>query len=408
MQLHVPTMLITTIVSAILVGLVLRFAGSHGDAPGLRETRLSAFCLASACLLILLRDLVPEAVRIISSNGLMWMGFALQWQAYARFDGRSGPTRGPLVATATAIVCFAAIYALGADYRTRSMIASVVVAGLALGSAWQLMANGGLRRERARGIGAGFAIVTSISQCVRIPLLVQLPSGDGALLSGSLEQSVAFFPAMVHVLGVGLGFLVMLVERNEAQAEAASRTDPLTGSANRRAFTQAMTVALAQRARGGARVSIVLADIDRFKSVNDTHGHTAGDAVIISMAQSFAREVRPGDIVARLGGEEFCVMVRDAGVEEAGALAHRLAERLRGTPIAVGDQTLAVTASFGVAEAHADDHWESLFARADRALYASKANGRDRVTIDPGRCAPAMADGLALPYEGQTTQGGPA
>jgi hypothetical protein len=262
MQLHVPTMLVTTIVSAVLVGVVLPLARRRGDAPGIREATVSALCFAGACVLILLRDHVPDAARIVPSNALMWFGFAFQWWAYARFDDSRASARVPLGATALAVVGFAVVYAMGADYRERSFYASAVVGALAAASGWQLLREGGLRRERARRIGVALAIVTIACQLVRVPLLLAMPSGDGALLSGTLDQSVAFVPAMVHVLGVGLGFLVMHVERTEAEAQHAARTDPLTGCANRRAFAAHVAGALARMAAGAGPVAVILTDLD--------------------------------------------------------------------------------------------------------------------------------------------------
>jgi hypothetical protein len=236
MALHVPTMLVTTILSTLIVAAVLPLAGLQRGAPGVREATLSALSFAACCGLILARDQLPDATRIVASNGLMWLAFALQWLAYRRFDAPSAAARLPLGLTGLAVLAFAVLYAAGADYRQRSLLASAVVAMLSVASAWELTRGGRLRRERARSICLLLSAVTAGAQVVRVPLLLALPSGDGALLSGTLEQSVAFFPAMIHVLGAGLGFLVMHLERNEATAQGAALTDPLTGCANRRAF----------------------------------------------------------------------------------------------------------------------------------------------------------------------------
>ena len=382
MQLSVPTMLVTTIVSAVLVSMVLPFARRRREAPGIREATASALCFAGSCVLILLKDHISPAARIVPSNGLLWMGFALQWLAYARFDDRSARAKTPLGLTAGAVGVFALLYAAGADYRERAFYASAMVAMLSVASIHQLMRDGGLRRERSRAIGVALAGVTIACQAVRVPLLLALPSGDGALLSGTTEQAVAFFPAMVHVLGVGLGFLVMHVERTEAEAQQAALTDPLTGCANRRAFAVTVTEELARFEGGGEAFAVLLTDIDRFKAVNDTHGHAAGDEVIRAFAEHLTAGVRAGDTVARLGGEEFCVLVRGADASAARGLAERLGQALREQPARVGGTEIGVTASFGVAVARKSEGWEELFGRVDRALYAAKSGGRDRVVVE--------------------------
>ena len=372
-------MLVTTIVSALLVSVVLPLARRRREAPGLREATLSAVCLAVSCSLILLKGQLPDAVRIVPANGLMWWGLALQWLAYVRFDAPHASARVPLGITAAATAGFAVFYASGADYRERSFYASAVVFALAAASARQLVRDGGLRRERARGIGLFFAGFTMLCQAVRVPLLLALPSGDGALLAGGLEQSVAFLPAMVHVLGVGLGFLVMHVERTEAEAQVAARTDPLTGCANRRAFVARVREELARGARGGRSVAVLLADLDRFKQVNDAHGHAVGDVVIRHFAEHLAASVRPTDVVARLGGEEFCVLLPDMDLAAATALGEDVCRSLDERAVVVDGTTVRVTASFGVAVAVPGESWDACFARVDRALYAAKSAGRNRV-----------------------------
>jgi diguanylate cyclase (GGDEF)-like protein len=381
MQPHVPTMLVSTIVSALLVSVILPFAQRSRRAPGIREATLSAICFAASCILILLKDVLVDEARIVPANGLMWMGFALQWLAYARFDAPSAAARLPIGGTAVAIAAFTAFWGAGADYRERSIYASAVVATLAVASGWQLLRGGGLRRERSRAIGLFLAAVTVACQAVRLPMLLELPSGDGALLSGSLEQSVAFLPAMMHVLGVGLGFLVMHVERNELLAHEAALTDPLTGCANRRAFATRVAEELAHAARSGEPLSVVLTDIDRFKAVNDAHGHAVGDLVIRRLADVLREGVRTSDVAARLGGEEFCVLLRGADATVAERLAERLGQALRNRPVETEGGFVRVTASFGVASAQRGETWEALFSRADRALYQAKSAGRDRVKV---------------------------
>ncbi|GAB4183774.1 MAG: hypothetical protein OHK0024_23750 [Thalassobaculales bacterium] len=161
-----------------------------------------------------------------------------------------------------------------------------------------------------------------------------------------------------------------------------AETDPLTGLLNRRAFLgEAEQVLALQRGQGGPAVAVLMVDIDHFKRVNDVHGHAAGDQAIRTVGQVIHSKVRESDRVARFGGEEFVVLMRDA--DEAGAVG--LAERMRlaiaGTPIIAGGAVLHVTASIGLALASGEDRdIEDLIARADRALYGAKSAGRNRVT----------------------------
>lgn len=128
-------------------------------------------------------------------------------------------------------------------------------------------------------------------------------------------------------------------------------------------------------------MGIPLTDIDRFKAVNDTHGHAVGDVVIRHFAAVLRKGVRTSDVVARLGGEEFWVLLRGTDLAGAEALAMRLGDQLREQSAREEGATILLKASFGVATARPDEDLAALFARADRALYEAKAWGRDRVIV---------------------------
>ncbi|WP_237215217.1 GGDEF domain-containing protein [Falsiroseomonas oryziterrae] len=188
-----------------------------------------------------------------------------------------------------------------------------------------------------------------------------------------------------------LGLLLMraLDERDLALVRLAEQavTDPLTGLRNRRGFLDAGVAAITRAARDGVPVSVVALDLDRFKAVNDTHGHAAGDAVLRGAASAVLSGLRAGDLAGRLGGEEFALLLPGAGLRDASAMAERLRVAL---PVAVPHPTAGarVTASFGVAEldpvaeaGHAARVLEAAIAAADGALYVAKRGGRDRVAL---------------------------
>lgn len=159
--------------------------------------------------------------------------------------------------------------------------------------------------------------------------------------------------------------------------------DSLTGLNNRRYLETHLANALDQAAHAGRPLSLMILDIDHFKAVNDTYGHDAGDEVLKIFAQRIKRVVRGADLVCRLGGEEFVVVMPDTPL----AIAERVAERVRVAvqgerfPIdPAGRQRIDITTSIGLAERGADANPDALMRRADKALYRSKAGGRNRVT----------------------------
>ena len=167
--------------------------------------------------------------------------------------------------------------------------------------------------------------------------------------------------------------------RLRAESERAF-TDPLTGLANRRAFDERLDHVVNTIDRYGGSVSLILADIDHFKRVNDGYGHDAGDAVLREIAQTVAGSVRTIDLAARFGGEEIAILLPRTGLEGARELAERLRRSVANKTIRVRGQELRVTASFGVAcypESSADQR--ALFTTADAALYEAKASGRNQV-----------------------------
>jgi diguanylate cyclase (GGDEF)-like protein len=157
--------------------------------------------------------------------------------------------------------------------------------------------------------------------------------------------------------------------------ETLASTDPLTGVPNRRVFRARLGSAV-EAAAWGHQTVVCLVDLDGFKTVNDTGGHAAGDAMLRAVASALGGAVRETDTVARLGGDEFAVLA-DVSVTFSGEM---LAERLRSVVSVVGGRS-GVTASVGGAEVEAGDDVEDLMYRADAAMYRSKSAGGDRVTM---------------------------
>lgn len=165
-------------------------------------------------------------------------------------------------------------------------------------------------------------------------------------------------------------------------AERAARTDSLTGVASRGAFTEAAEAEIQRALRYRQPLCMVLIDLDHFKTVNDTHGHASGDAVLASFARTILREVREVDLIGRLGGEEFAVLLPNISAGEAVQVADRMRDAVARSELRVNGQPLHYTASFGVAEFDPRElSLSSLLSRADSALYDAKRRGRNRVEL---------------------------
>ena len=172
--------------------------------------------------------------------------------------------------------------------------------------------------------------------------------------------------------------LEMVWEMEEVSRRA--RTDALTGLANRRAFDEQLEQMLAHADRFGHSVSLIVADVDHFKAVNDSWGHEAGDQVLKSIAESLIEGVRAVDVCARFGGEELAILLPQTSLPGAVELADRLRKAVAAKPIVVGGEEIRVTISCGVAcYPEGVLTKEALFAAADRAMYEAKGAGRNCV-----------------------------
>ncbi|HEU4844042.1 MAG TPA: GGDEF domain-containing protein, partial [Burkholderiaceae bacterium] len=172
--------------------------------------------------------------------------------------------------------------------------------------------------------------------------------------------------------------------REQALADIAY-TDPLTQLANRRAFFQQADAAFAIASRYQRPLALLMIDLDHFKLVNDNHGHAAGDAVLVRTASCLRHSVRHADLPARLGGEEFVVMLPETTLAEAQETAERIRKTIEQSPPAQYEgRAIPVTASVGVAMMRSDSKGiEAILNEADMALYAAKQTGRNKVATAP-------------------------
>lgn len=215
-----------------------------------------------------------------------------------------------------------------------------------------------------------------------------------AVLTGSLAlQRLMLPPALADQAGIVIPAVAMMLAaplalflagrlraaQNRARSlERALHRDPLTGVATRTGLFRAVA------ALGPEPAVVIIADIDHFKTVNDRHGHLAGDAALCDVAGRLRSNCRAGDIVARFGGEEFVLVLRDLSLAQGVAVAERLRAQIRTRPVTAGGRVLPLTASFGVAATAAATPAEAAIHSADMALYRAKAGGRDRVCAAPG------------------------
>ena len=234
---------------------------------------------------------------------------------------------------------------------------------------------------------------------IRFTLVVSLIvlAASGVLRSLMLPPELAIptlvpGAAMAVIIAAPIGRItawrLRAVHDLSARLEHALNHDLLTGVRTRASFYEAVS------ALDGQPCAVIVADIDHFKGFNDCHGHFAGDQALRQFATILACNCRGGDLVARFGGEEFVIVLRGAGMEQGLTVAERLADRVRSSAVYVGERSLSLTASFGVAPLQAGDDMDRAIQQADDALYRAKNSGRDRVCCHhagPEGAAPLQA-----------------
>jgi diguanylate cyclase (GGDEF)-like protein/PAS domain S-box-containing protein len=173
--------------------------------------------------------------------------------------------------------------------------------------------------------------------------------------------------------------------RQEALLQLAT-TDSLTGASNRRHFLDQLDAELSRQRRHGGAASLLMADLDSFKRINDAHGHAAGDAVLSHFVHTVRQTVRRSDIIGRLGGEEFAILLPGVGITGAYELAERLRSIFERTPTKTGNVLISATVSIGISDLRAEDGTaDAPLQRADEALYSAKDAGRNCIKVyDPG------------------------
>ncbi|MDR5898205.1 GGDEF domain-containing protein [Halomonas vilamensis] len=212
--------------------------------------------------------------------------------------------------------------------------------------------------------------------------LVHSEAAKQRIVMERLGRTIAVLVFMILLLVVGLLISLFRLKREHHKVMQLSQRDELTKLGNRRYLMSFAESFCKQSQRSGRPLSLILMDIDHFKYVNDTFGHPAGDQILQIFAKALTDTAREVDVLARIGGEEFCVFMPDTDVDGAMKLAERLRQKVSDlTQQQLGVAT-SVTVSLGVATAYQNDAiFKHMYARADKALYQAKTHGRNRVEV---------------------------
>lgn len=271
-----------------------------------------------------------------------------------------------------------------------------IYASITLGiSAWVVIRF--RKQPTAADFGAA-AIIGAFGVLQLLAGLVALTLGtEPAATTTQIYYHLNFVGMPAAYTGMGLFVVLMIASDIAEQLREVARQDQLTGLQNRRGFGEQSALAYASARRESTPVAIIMADIDHFKAINDSHGHQAGDEALRHFSNLLARKRRTTDIVGRVGGEEFALILPGADLETAIRISSELCDLVNDEPANYGDQKIEMTASFGVAALSVKDTcMTDAITRADAALYRSKQRGRNRIDLQASQVL-LNEDGRLIP-----------
>ncbi|XHS76499.1 diguanylate cyclase [Burkholderiaceae bacterium UC74_6] len=346
----------------------------------------AVFCLSAAvsALTGLLLNGAHIAWLIALANLTLVGALTALWRGLGKFLQLSTPLTPDLLAVLAALIVGLADAAGVLSTPLRGTLISAICSLCLLRSS--LVTARPIRAEFGWGAallvsGPQFAVALLFAARV---LRALLPFGQDAVPPPTAPSTVNYLTVVSLTCFVSLFnvvLAVMAVTRVTRELNHLSQHDPLTGLANRRTLSHALSAEQARGSAHGGTCAVLMVDIDHFKQINDRHGHAAGDAVLVRVAAVLREHVRPTDTVARTGGEEFCILAPMTDLDRAGHLADRLLQAVSREVARPDGAPLTVSIGCTSRRLGLDFNGETLIAQADALLYRAKQQGRNRVEL---------------------------
>jgi len=347
----------------------------HILAMGIAYTMCSAGVIISTFLLP-----VASAVGVAISGAVYTAGTATIMWAVAHRAGKQPALFSMLIGGTIGVSVALFLLSVMPGMMTRSLVLNSTVGLLFATGVWNMRetrANGGpdqLLFWVFMGITGQFLLLPSV--------LIMLGAHTTAeTYRETLYWLILNFALAVSSVVLALSLLAACASDLLEQVRELANIDKLTGIKNRRAFEDAIDSVFAKVDRVPTPISVVVADLDHFKQINDKHGHQAGDKVLQAFGHLLRRCTRDSDLVGRIGGEEFCIVLWNTGAEGARLFAEALRASFDALYVSGCLDSSSLTASFGVVERKDKESFEVLYSAADQAMYEAKANGRNCVVV---------------------------
>jgi diguanylate cyclase (GGDEF)-like protein len=399
-MLSVPTLWTVFVINFLALGLIWAYVmRSYPSFEAARFWTGSAFVAAAGAAMAMARVVFPDSViPLLFAGTALILAICLAAMGIRKFFNQPVSWRDTLLITGlgAAGLCF---FTFVHDSVPARMTVFTIAQALPMVLSLKLLLSPheGRVNPGARLAGVVTVLIMAIFVARWIGAVTTMDGGGFSYMHFSPAQSVVILVLVFLSMSLNFGFLLMAMDRLRNEVADLALLDDLTGVGNRRYLLQRLTEESARSERSGQPFALLVIDLDGFKAINDTHGHAAGDACLQHFTLMAQTRLRPGDMLARTGGDEFCIVLPSSTLREGAMIARRVLEVCRADAEQCTGNDIPVAVSIGVAQ------WaremgafpDRLIAAADHALYDAKKAGRNGFAVyDP---APPLAPEPASP-----------
>jgi diguanylate cyclase (GGDEF)-like protein len=384
-MLSVPTLWTVFVVNFAALGLVWTYVmRSYPSFPAARYWTAAAFFAAAGAALSMLREATPSLMPILVAGSLLIFSCWLCYMGIQRFYNRPVSWSLPLQITGICIVGMTYFVFVREDMAARILFYS---AGQSVPIAMTLpllfSKESGRINSGARLAGVIGVLFIAIHAIRSAGALTNI-GGEVSFIHFNTFQAWLILLLVFISMTWNFGFLLMAIDRLRNEVADLALMDDLTGAANRRKLLTRLDDECIRSDRTQQAFSLLMIDLDGFKDINDNFGHAAGDECLRTFARVVQARLRSTDMLARMGGDEFCVVLPATTMREAAIVARQIVDTCRETPAHFGGVTIAMTASIGVAQWRREVglHPQRLLASGDEALYDAKKGGKNRYALE--------------------------
>jgi diguanylate cyclase (GGDEF)-like protein len=383
-MLSVPTLWTAFVVNFFALGLTWAFVmRSYPNFKAARFWTGSAFSGAAGTAIAMLLMVTDSLLPLLVGGTVVIFSGCLAAMGIKRFYGDPVSFRSAALITALSFAGMA-FFVFGYDSSTMRIVVFSIGQSLPLALTLKLLMS-----PRDGGVNHGARLTGSIAILIigiyafRVVAKIFHIGGDFSFVQFSASQSIVILALMFLSMSINFGFLVMAIDRLRDEVADLALMDDLTGVGNRRLLLQRLTEECARSERSIKPFTLLVIDLDSFKAINDTHGHAAGDACLQHFTLMAQTRLRPGDILARTGGDEFCVVLPASTLREGAMIARRIIEVCREDAAACVGKEVPIAVSIGIAQwtQEVGAFPDRLIAAADHALYVAKKEGKNRYAV---------------------------